>query len=405
MQTTTCPPWAKLLAKVYDRLTPQNDDKLQELVGLLTTDPRLQREKVVLFTEFRDTARYLYRELRDRRRLADVEEIDNSRSVNREWVIKRFAPSYNCADEAERAKALADPIRVLISTDVLSEGLNLQDASLIVNYDVHWNPVRLMQRIGRVDRRLNPEIERALGRLPVGAESLPRSSGKGFPSYDGARSPSPVKVRIFNFLPPEELDELLGLLHRVTGKVTRISKTLGIESPVLRPDDDVEALRLFNETYEGEQSAEERLHLELQQLQHDHPDLWRYLPTLPRRLFSGKQAPPRGAGSQPATGLFCCYRFPALDPKSEIQNPKSEIGSVRWYFRSASGDLWESDRLEDIANAIRSAPDTPRVTAASHDDLKAWRLEIERKSVSRHLRDLQAPVGAKAALVCWMEVC
>jgi hypothetical protein len=92
-------------------------------------------------------------------------------------------------------------------------------------------------------------------------------------------------------------------------------------------------------------------------------------------------------------------------PKSQISNLKSEIGSVRWYFRSASGDLWESDRLEDIADAIRSAPDTPRVVAASHDDLKAWRQEIERKCVSRHLRDLQAPIGAKATLVCWMEVC
>jgi superfamily II DNA/RNA helicase len=47
----------------------------------------------------------------------------------------------------------------LISTDVLSEGLNLQDATRLINYDVHWNPVRLMQRIGRVDRRMNPEVE------------------------------------------------------------------------------------------------------------------------------------------------------------------------------------------------------------------------------------------------------
>ena len=51
---------------------------------------------------------------------------------------------------------------MLISTDVLSEGLNLQDATRMINYDIHWNPVRLMQRIGRVDRRMNPEIEAAL---------------------------------------------------------------------------------------------------------------------------------------------------------------------------------------------------------------------------------------------------
>lgn len=368
---------AKLLAKVYDRLTPDNDDKLQQLVALLMTEPRLQQEKLVVFTEFRDTARYLFRQLQQRG-LTDIEEMDSTRAVNREAVIKRFAPFYNCVDEMDRARALEEPIRVLISTDVLSEGLNLQDASLIVNYDVHWNPVRLMQRIGRVDRRLNPEVEAALGR-------------------DVAN----LKVGIFNFLPPQELDELLGLLHRVSGKVVRISKTLGIEAPVLRPDDEVEALRLFNETYEGEQSIEERLHLEMQDIQRDNPDLWARLPTLPRRLFSGKAVATNGVG-----GLFCCYRFPVLVRQSEIADRKSQInlGEVRWYFRDHTGDIWESDRLEEIANAIRSAPDTPRLTAASHEDLKAWRIEIERRCVSRHLRELQAPVGAKATLVCWMEV-
>ena len=50
-------------------------------------------------------------------------------------------------------------IRVLIATDVLSEGLNLQDSTRLINYDIHWNPVRLMQRIGRVDRRMDPKIE------------------------------------------------------------------------------------------------------------------------------------------------------------------------------------------------------------------------------------------------------
>ena len=49
--------------------------------------------------------------------------------------------------------------RILISTDVLSEGLNLQDATRLINYDLHWNPVRLMQRIGRVDRRMDPGVE------------------------------------------------------------------------------------------------------------------------------------------------------------------------------------------------------------------------------------------------------
>ena len=72
-------------------------------------------------------------------------------------MIKRFAPFYNKVSAADRKKLA--PLRVLVSTDVLSEGVNLQDGTLLVNYDIHWNPVRLMQRIGRVDRRMNPQIE------------------------------------------------------------------------------------------------------------------------------------------------------------------------------------------------------------------------------------------------------
>ena len=77
-------------------------------------------------------------------------------------VIQDFAPYYNGLSSPELAEQRRAEIRVLISTDVLSEGLNLQDASRMINYDIHWNPVRLMQRIGRVDRRMNPEIEERL---------------------------------------------------------------------------------------------------------------------------------------------------------------------------------------------------------------------------------------------------
>ena len=114
--------------------------------------------------------------------------------------------------------------RVLISTDVLSEGLNLQDATRLINYDLHWNPVRLMQRIGRVDRRLNPDVEKRL--LADHPEQAPL---RGYVAY-------------WNFLPPDELNVLLTLYARVTHKTLRISKTFGIEGKkLLRPEDDYEA--------------------------------------------------------------------------------------------------------------------------------------------------------------------
>jgi len=227
--------------------------------------------------------------------------------------------------------------------------------------------VRLMQRIGRVDRRLDPKIEDLLGRS------------------------QPVSVFVYNFLPPEELDDLLHIYQRVTGKLLRISKTLGIEAPVLTPEDDYEALKLFNERYEGEESIEEKLIFELEQIHYEHPQLWQELPLMPKRILSGKKA-------EPTKGLFCAYRFPNL------QDPNAP-GEVRWYFRLAdTGEVWEIDRLKDIANAVRCHFNTPRVTAASAQELTTWRLEIENK-VKEYLRALQAPQGAKPTLICWLEVC
>lgn len=77
-------------------------------------------------------------------------------------IIRQFAPYYNESSSAELAADGLTETRVLISTDVLSEGLNLQHATRLINYDLHWNPVRLMQRIGRIDRRMSPQTEQRI---------------------------------------------------------------------------------------------------------------------------------------------------------------------------------------------------------------------------------------------------
>ena len=282
-----------LLSRIYrlfyaDQLASEpdteKDDKLQQLLKLLKKYPN---EKLLIFTEFCDTARYLYAQLQ-RAGFSNMEQIDSRRKVNREEIIERFSPCYN-----GRAPEDVVPVQTLITTDVLAEGLNLQDASVIVNYDLHWNPVRLMQRIGRLDRRLDPQIEARLNRTDP-------------------------TVHVWNFLPPAELDDILKLRKRVDGKILRISRTLGIEGKFVSPDDDDETLRLFNERYEGKESVEELMHLERQRIAEANPVLWQQLPVLPMRLFSGKgvddEPPPfrnRDGEAIPlnrigSTGVFCC---------------------------------------------------------------------------------------------------
>ena len=262
--------------KELDKFKPSQDKKLQALLGLLKKDPVLSEHKVLIFSEFMDTARYLKQQLVDAG-IEGVEEIDSASKVDRGEVITRFSPYYNGSSSGELAVQGKSEIRILIATDVLSEGLNLQDATRIINYDLHWNPVRLMQRIGRVDRRMDPEIE-----ARIVADHPDQGKLRGETAY-------------WNFLPPEELDELLRLFRTVSKKTLRISKTFGIEGrKLLTPQDDYQALKEFTDAYEGTLSPVEAMHLELQTLLRQQPDLEARLKALPGRVFSGKEHPASG---------------------------------------------------------------------------------------------------------------
>src|SRR5262249_1858066 len=127
------------------KLEPGHDSKLNALIELLQTDTVLSKHKVLIFTEYADTARYLKKQL-EAAGITGVAEVDSgSASADaRGDLIRRFAPYYNGSSSAELAQKNLPEIRILISTDVLSEGLNLQDATRLINYDLHWNPVRLM---------------------------------------------------------------------------------------------------------------------------------------------------------------------------------------------------------------------------------------------------------------------
>ena len=257
------------------KFEPKHDDKLRKLIRLLKSKA-LADQKILVFTEFADTARYLKRHL-DETGIEGVEQVDSATKKNRSDVIQRFAPYYNGLSSPELAEQGREEIRVLISTDVLSEGLNLQDASRMTNYDIHWNPVRLMQRIGRVDRRMNPAIEKRL------VADHPEAAA------------SRDKVWFWNFLPPEELNEILSLYTKVTQKALLISKTLGIEGKkLLTPEDDYEALKEFHHAYEGTRTAMEDMHLEYQALAPSRPGTGGAPRSLPRRDLQRPQAPGKG---------------------------------------------------------------------------------------------------------------
>lgn len=359
------------------KFEPRHDDKLKKLIRLLKSKD-LTGQKVLIFTEFADTARYLRGQL-EKAGINGVAQVDSGTKGNRAEVIQRFSPYYNGMSSAALADKGGTEIRVLISTDVLSEGLNLQDASRMINYDIHWNPVRLMQRIGRVDRRMNPDVERRL----IGDH----------PEISDSRG----MVSFWNFLPPDELNAILSLYSKVTQKTLLISKTLGIEGrKLLTPDDDYEALKEFNQAYEGTRTAVEDMHLEYQDLLQSDPSLESRLKAFPGAIFSGRKRLVKGS-----RGVFFCYALPALDKETNAFTEAA--GTARWY-------LYDMDRdaiLEepgDIVASVRSKPNTPRKCSTAEKTLIEVRDKVEKHIKNTYLKRVDAPVGVKPSLKCWMEL-
>ena len=158
-----------LLLLMLADITPQHDSKLQQLIADLRhkfTNPiNAENKKVIIFTAFSDTAEYLYDYLAEpiyeRHGLhtalvsGDVESRTTLRLPQREKldfnkVLTLFSPISK--EKATIYPHIADEIDVLIATDCISEGQNLQDCDYLINYDIHWNPVRIIQRFGRIDR-------------------------------------------------------------------------------------------------------------------------------------------------------------------------------------------------------------------------------------------------------------
>lgn len=351
--------------------TPENDDKMRELKKILTEDKRVAGKKVIIFSEYRATAVYIYHELQ-KAGFKHLYELDGQSSGNRHDMVQRFAPYYNDLSSSE----VDDEIQILIATDVLAEGLNLQDAQCLINYELHWNPVRLMQRIGRVDRRRSSEIEeKLLADHPELAEDR-------------------ANAYYWNFLPPKELEKLLALYRTVSKKTLRISKTFGIEGrKLLTPEDDYEALKEFNSQYEGTPSADEEIALAYQELLEQNPGYEETVIALPKKMHSGKLASTR-------KGIFFCYELPS---KRADGTWTEGDGMYRWYLLDPENNTI-TDQTYEIWKAIRCEKDEPRFINVTQDEFSELKKKIDNHIKKNYMRAVQAPLGVKPRLVTWMQL-
>ena len=156
----------ELLTLMVADITPEYDNKLQELLKLLSekvTHPfNPGNQKVIIFTAFADTAKYLYENVsKYMKKNYKLDTAVITGSINGRTTIPSLSNDLNtvltCFSPISKDKQLLFPefrqeVDILIATDCISEGQNLQDCDFLINYDIHWNPVRIIQRFGRIDR-------------------------------------------------------------------------------------------------------------------------------------------------------------------------------------------------------------------------------------------------------------
>lgn len=185
----------KSVLKEFNEMKGHDDSKLKALIDDINTHNVLTTggKKVVIFTSFIDTALYIKNYLDSHLQAKIVLLTGKTPHPERANILKQFAPKANNHILAPSSEA-----QVLVSTDVLSEGQNLQDCNYVINYDLPWNPMKLVQRVGRVDR-LTSEF---------------------------------LHVTSAVFIPEKELDAMLSLLENLQKKIIKIGETVGVESTI-----------------------------------------------------------------------------------------------------------------------------------------------------------------------------
>ena len=262
----------ELLNRIAD-IGPQDDDKLARLLEFFNG---VADEKVLIFSEAETTVDYLFQQLAPAGQAGTIAKLSGRNRNQRADIVGRFAPRANLQDKRRWQEK---EIQVLLATDVVSEGQNLQDCARVLNYDLHWNPVRLIQRFGRVDRIGSPHDE----------------------------------IHLHNMLPDAELDESLGLTEKLGDRIQAFHDLIGLDNKVLSEEEQLNAngIGVIYDDREmpelddalDEVAANQRAIALLQGIRSNDPQLWQTITELPDGIRSALTcANGDDAGDAPQSG-------------------------------------------------------------------------------------------------------
>ncbi|MDP1713711.1 MAG: helicase-related protein [Anaerolineales bacterium] len=238
----------KLWAKV------ERDPKLLELLKQLSKNAFLKSNKIILFTESKETAEYLAKNVNEKYKDQALCFTGSSGEGVREIVIKNFDA---------KAKNQRNDYRILIATEVLSEGVNLHRSNVVINYDIPWNPTRMMQRVGRINR-VDTKFD---------------------------------TIYTFTFFPTKQSNDQIKLREAAEVKINAFLSLLGGDAALLTEGEPIGSHELFErliskKTIIGEDETEvsELKYLTLiKDIRDNDPDLFNAIKKLPKKGRSGKR--------------------------------------------------------------------------------------------------------------------
>ena len=204
-----------ILKEVQELITPivknkKEDTKFNQFIKTVLIPNKT--EKILIFSEFTETVEYLFKRTKELYPTIEIEKISSAknRAEDKVSIVRRFSPISQTnglgLNDTERE------IQILFTSDVLSEGQNLQDCHIIVNYDFHWNPVRLIQRIGRIDR--------------IGSMAK--------------------EIKVYNFLPDVNIELELDLRGRVHRRINEIHQIFGSDTAILSNEEELNETSVFS---------------------------------------------------------------------------------------------------------------------------------------------------------------
>jgi superfamily II DNA or RNA helicase len=319
------------------------DAKLNELTTLLTrTHPN---EKVLIFTQFADTVHYLTNQLKNRGVIAlEGATGDSTDPTELAW---RFSPASN-----ERSVPPQSELRVLIATDVLSEGQNLQDCSIVVNYDLPWAIIRLIQRAGRVDR--------------IGQKAS--------------------AIHCCTFLPAEGVERIIGLRARVRQRLRENDEVLGTDEAFFEGDTTEQTIRdLYHEKagiLDGDADTEVDLASYAYQIWKNaldvDPALQKVIPELPNVVYSTRE-----------------YRSLPGEPEGALVYVRTGQGNDALAWIDRQGEVVSQSQLA-ILQAARCESTTPGIPRQPEQhELVQKAAEYVAKEEQRVGGQLGRPSGAR----------